>query len=246
MEFNISIGPIFWGRIGGWFSKGAMPEEAKHPLILSKDQHVSTLILKHVLTMDEISHCPMWGRGIGLQMPTHIRKIITNCGFCRHNNRRTEEQKKADHPMTRILSDLPLFTNTGEEYSDQLKERKEDQSAKNMESYLPVWQVEESIWKWQFHWKHACINALWCFISRRGKVVSHGFAGEYTQSWFPHLLLINLLLLKWSRSVLVKYFTNFWQVLKKKHSWPNKFKTARPSVVAYATILANQPAGDYW
>ena len=35
-------------RVGGRLSRGAMPEEAKHPLILSKDQHVSMLILKHV------------------------------------------------------------------------------------------------------------------------------------------------------------------------------------------------------
>ena len=35
-------------RVGGRLSRGAMPEEAKHPLILSKDQHISMLILRHV------------------------------------------------------------------------------------------------------------------------------------------------------------------------------------------------------
>lgn len=35
-------------RVGGRLSRGAMPDEAKHPLILSKDQHVSLLILRHV------------------------------------------------------------------------------------------------------------------------------------------------------------------------------------------------------
>lgn len=29
-------------------SKGAIPEETKHPLVLSKNQHISMLTLKHV------------------------------------------------------------------------------------------------------------------------------------------------------------------------------------------------------
>lgn len=34
-------------KVGRRLSKGLMPEEAKHPLILSKEQHVSMLILKY-------------------------------------------------------------------------------------------------------------------------------------------------------------------------------------------------------
>ncbi len=35
-------------RIGGRLCRAAMPEEGKHPVILSKDQHVSKLILRHI------------------------------------------------------------------------------------------------------------------------------------------------------------------------------------------------------
>lgn len=35
-------------RVGGRLSKGAMPLEEKHPLILSKDQHISKLIIKDI------------------------------------------------------------------------------------------------------------------------------------------------------------------------------------------------------
>ncbi|XP_049323488.1 uncharacterized protein LOC125783001 [Astyanax mexicanus] len=35
-------------RVGGRLCNAAMPEEIKHPIILSKDQHVSKLILKHI------------------------------------------------------------------------------------------------------------------------------------------------------------------------------------------------------
>lgn len=34
-------------RVGGRLSRAALPEENKHPPILSKDQHISTLILRH-------------------------------------------------------------------------------------------------------------------------------------------------------------------------------------------------------
>lgn len=35
-------------RVGGRLSKAALPEETKNPLILSKDQYISTLILRHI------------------------------------------------------------------------------------------------------------------------------------------------------------------------------------------------------
>lgn len=35
-------------RVGGWLCKIAMPENVKHPVILSKDQHISKIILKHI------------------------------------------------------------------------------------------------------------------------------------------------------------------------------------------------------
>lgn len=35
-------------RVGGRLSRAAMPEEAKHPVILAKDQHISDIILRQV------------------------------------------------------------------------------------------------------------------------------------------------------------------------------------------------------
>ncbi len=55
-------------RVGGRLSKAALPEETKHPLILSKDQHISTLILRHTnkwVTVEEITHCQYCERSSG-------------------------------------------------------------------------------------------------------------------------------------------------------------------------------------
>ena len=35
-------------RVGGRLDRAAMPDEAKHPALLAKDLHLSTLILNHV------------------------------------------------------------------------------------------------------------------------------------------------------------------------------------------------------
>lgn len=35
-------------RVGGCLRRASMPENVKHPIILSKDQHISKLILQHI------------------------------------------------------------------------------------------------------------------------------------------------------------------------------------------------------
>ncbi|KAI5085117.1 hypothetical protein C0J45_1086, partial [Silurus meridionalis] len=102
-------------------TKGALPEETKHPLILSKDQHVATLILKHIhqqLGHSGRSHVlstlrrRYWITGAN----TAVRKIITECCFCRRHNAKMMEQKMADLPKERILPNHPPFTNVGVDY----------------------------------------------------------------------------------------------------------------------------------
>lgn len=59
-------------KVGGRLSKAAMPEEVKHPVILSKDQLVSKLILQHI-------HKLMGHAGRNHMLSTHRKKYwITN------------------------------------------------------------------------------------------------------------------------------------------------------------------------
>lgn len=41
-------------RVGGRLSKAALPLEFKHPIILSKDRHISTLLLRNI--HQEVGH----------------------------------------------------------------------------------------------------------------------------------------------------------------------------------------------
>ena len=108
-------------RVGGRLSKAALPEETKHPLILSKDQYISMLILRHI--HQQVGH---GGRNHTLSKLRNkfwitnsnaaVRKIISQCGFCRRHKGRVGEQKMADLPKERLLPDLPPFTNVGVDY----------------------------------------------------------------------------------------------------------------------------------
>lgn len=165
-------------RVGGRLSKAALPEEIKHPLILSKDQFISTLILRHV--HQQVGHS---GRNHTLSKlrtkfwitnsNAAVRKIISQCCFCRRYKGRVGEQKMADLPKERLLPDLPPFTNVGVDYFGPLEVKRGRSLCKRygviftcLASRAVHLEVAPSLDT------DACINALRRFISRRGQVSS--------------------------------------------------------------------------
>lgn len=115
------LNPILDGdliRVGGRLSRAAMPVEAKHPVILAKDQHISNLILCHV--HQETGH---GGRN---HMLSHlrqkywipgacaaIRKVLSRCVICCRLSASPGHQKMADLPYSRITPDEPPFSRVG-------------------------------------------------------------------------------------------------------------------------------------
>ncbi|XDV54607.1 hypothetical protein PO909_022856, partial [Leuciscus waleckii] len=115
------LNPILDGdliRVGGRLSRAAMPLEAKHPVILAKDQHISNLILAHV--HQETGH-----GGQNHMLPhlrqkywipgacVAIRKVLTKCVICRKLSASPGHQKMADLPHNRITPDEPPFSRVG-------------------------------------------------------------------------------------------------------------------------------------
>lgn len=108
-------------RVGGRLSKSCMPAEAKHPIIMPKDSHITTLILRD--THEKIGHC---GRNYMLSqlrqrfwIPTAnstVRKFLSRCVICRKVRARGKEQKMADLPKDRLQPDKPPFTYVGTDY----------------------------------------------------------------------------------------------------------------------------------
>lgn len=164
-------------RVGGRLTRGSLPEEAKHPLILSKDQHVATLLVREI--HQQLGHSgrnhilstlrrKYWVTGAN----SAIRKVISKCCFCRRHNGRMMMQKMADLPKERILPDHPPFTNVGVDYFGPVEVKKGRGTVKRygviftcLSSRAVHLEIASSLDT------DACINSLRRFICRRGQVV---------------------------------------------------------------------------
>ncbi|XP_057209123.1 uncharacterized protein LOC130565962 [Triplophysa rosa] len=153
-----------------------MPEERKHPIILDKDHHIATLILRHI--HQQLSHS---GRNHMLSKlrkrywiikgNAAARKIIFSCGHCRRFGVKTSEQKMADLPKERLIPDLPPFTNVGVDYFGPVEAKRGRSIVKRygviftcMTSRAVYLEVAYSLDT------DSCINSLRRFICRRGQV----------------------------------------------------------------------------
>lgn len=163
-------------RVGGRLTRGSLPEDTKHPLLLTKDQHVAALILKDL--HQQLGHSGLnhmlsalrrryWITGA----TSAVRKIIAECCFCKKYNGRMMGQKMADLPKERILPDLPPFSNTGVDCYGPIEEKKGRGTVKCygviftcLASRAVHLELANSLDT------DACINALHRFISRRGQV----------------------------------------------------------------------------
>lgn len=163
-------------RVGGRLKRAAMPEEAKRPMILPKNLHVSTLILRNI--HEQLGHA---GRNHMLSQlrkrywivnaNSAARKVLSQCVTCRCVKGKRGEQKMADLPKERLEVDLPPFSNVGVDYFGPF-ETKRGRSLTKRYGVIFTCMSSRAV-----HLEMAyaldtdsCINALRRFISRRGQV----------------------------------------------------------------------------
>lgn len=152
-----------------------MPEERKHPAILAKDHHVSTLILRHI-------HLET-GHGGKNHMLSQVRKaywitncnsaarkVLSHCVTCRKNRARPGEQKMADLPGERLTANLPPFSNIGLDYFGPFEVQR---GRTTLKRYAVIFTCMTSR---AVHLEMACsltadscINAIRRFLCRRGQ-----------------------------------------------------------------------------
>ncbi|KAK7930431.1 hypothetical protein WMY93_006826 [Mugilogobius chulae] len=108
-------------RVGGRLSKSSLPLESKHPIILAKDLHISTLLLRNI--HQQVGHSgrnhmlsklreKYWITGVS----TAIRSVLSKCTTCRRLNAAPVYQQMADLPAERLKPDEPPFTRVGVDY----------------------------------------------------------------------------------------------------------------------------------
>ncbi|XP_033114255.1 uncharacterized protein LOC117114670 [Anneissia japonica] len=105
-------------RVGGRLKRSKISDEAKHPIILPKNHHVTVLVLRyfhfitghsgveHTLGAIRQRFWPMGGR-------VNLKSVIHRCVQCRKMTAPTLQQKMSDLPADRVKSAIPPFTNVG-------------------------------------------------------------------------------------------------------------------------------------
>ncbi|KAK3748971.1 hypothetical protein QZH41_006839 [Actinostola sp. cb2023] len=108
-------------RVGGRLRHASLPYEAKHPVIVPRKGHVTSMIIRHFhertahqgrgITHNEIKSSGFWIIGGSSTIAHHISKCVT----CRKLRGTTEQQKMADLPSDR-LEPAPPFTYAAVDY----------------------------------------------------------------------------------------------------------------------------------
>lgn len=163
-------------RVGGRLYRASMPEESKCPAILSKDMHITSLILRAV--HKEVGHS---GRNYVLSrlrekywLPRPhavIRNMLSQCVICRRQHGTASSQIMADLPKDRVLPDEPPFTNVGVDYFGPFEIKRGRTTLKRygvLFTCLAVRAVHLEVASSLD--TDSCIHALRRFVARRGQV----------------------------------------------------------------------------
>lgn len=105
-------------RVGGRLTRSSLHPHVKHPAILPKASHVSSLLIKHHhekvhhqgrgMTVNELRSNGIWIIGCSRAVASHIHK----CTKCRRYRRNTQNPKMSDLPEERMEM-TPPFTYCG-------------------------------------------------------------------------------------------------------------------------------------
>ena len=163
-------------RVGGRLSKSAMPEEAKHPAILPKDNHMSKILLHHTHAL--VGHCGRNQMIAKLRTKYWIikansaaRRITRDCVLCRRWHGKAITQKMSDLPLHRITPDLPPFTNTGLDYFGPIEVKRGRSRVKRYGALFTCLASRAVHLEMAYSMDtDSCISVLRRFICRRGQV----------------------------------------------------------------------------
>ena len=165
-------------RVGGRLSRAAIPEQTKHPYILPRKHHITTLIIQYV--HQRLGHS---GRNHVLAELRNkfwiiggnsaVRQVLHKCVRCRRLRGPVGEQKMADLPAFRVDNVSPPFYNTGVDYFGPFMVKSGRKEVKRygvlftcMCSRAVHLEVADSLETDTF------INVLRRFIARRGTIKS--------------------------------------------------------------------------
>ncbi|CAM1322565.1 Uncharacterised protein at_DN1167 [Pycnogonum litorale] len=103
-------------RVGGRIKNSDLQDYVKHPVVLPRESHITTLIIRHLhekvchggrqLTLGEIRSNGFWILHGGVA----VRQYIAQCVICRKLRGPEQRQMMADLPKDRVTAGFPPFT----------------------------------------------------------------------------------------------------------------------------------------
>ena len=138
------VDPVQWNGllcVAGRLSCARISLDAKHQIILPKNNHVSSLIINHYHTLSSHSGRQhvlslLRQRYWVIKANSAVRKILTKCYSCRKREAPFCEQKMADLPQDRLVPDRPPFTTVGVDCFGLFHVHCAKVLSKDMESFL--------------------------------------------------------------------------------------------------------------
>ena len=163
-------------KVGGRIRRARISHSMKHPIIMPKRHHVTSLIIRHehrLLGHAGRNHvlCSLRKKFWIIRGNSAVRQVISKCVTCRKLRGSTQDQKMADLPDCRLDDDQPPFYHTGLDFFGPFVVR---ERRSNVKRYGVVFtcMVTRAI-----HLELAssldldsCLHALRRFIARRGYV----------------------------------------------------------------------------
>ncbi|KAK3730393.1 hypothetical protein QZH41_015611, partial [Actinostola sp. cb2023] len=120
-------------RVGGRIGNADVPEEVRHPVILPRKCHVTTLLIRSLhqkvnhmgrsTTHNELRQCGYWILGASAA----VSNVISQCVTCRRQRRPLEQQKMSSLPKDRV-EQVPPFSFCAVDYFGPfvIKERRSE------------------------------------------------------------------------------------------------------------------------
>ena len=163
-------------RVGGRIRRAEIPRNLAHPVILPKESHVTTLIIRHFhersnhagmnTTLSELRSSGYWV----VQARSAVSSVLHQCVTCRKLFRKPQGQKMADLPKDR-LEPTPPFTYVGVDFFGPFYV-KEGRSEKKRWGALFTCLVSRAVHIEVAHTlsTDSFLNAYRRFVGRRGPV----------------------------------------------------------------------------
>ena len=162
--------------VGGRLRNAIIPQNAKHQVILPKDHHLSTLLIRHIHSRTKhqgSNHVlsELRQKYWILKARAAVKSVIKRCVICKKYQSRAESQKMADLPASRVKPDKPPFSRSGVDYFGPFEVRQGRTTRKRygvvftcMNSRAVHIEIAESLDT------SSCVDAVRRFVARRGNV----------------------------------------------------------------------------